>query len=514
MSTHYQTTVLTILDGWGHRDNPEHNAIAAAKTPHWDEWWQTRPHTLLQASGETVGLPTGQMGNSEVGHMHLGAGRVVAQDYTRINKAIQDGDFFQNDVFIRAIQETVAHHKAIHVFGLLSPGGVHSHEEHILAFLKLAASQGATQVTLHAFLDGRDTPPKSAEKSLERVMQYFSECGHGRIASITGRYYAMDRDQRWDRTQQAYELLTEGKSEFEASDPLSALELAYARNETDEFVQPTRIVSDSPTLIEDGDTVVFMNFRSDRARQLTRALTDKTFSSFTRGKIPKLSHFITLTQYALDIQAQPAFPPQHLTNTVGDIVAQAGKTQLRIAETEKYAHVTFFFDGGHEDPFPGEDRILIPSPKVKTYDLQPEMSAPELTEKLVEAIHSQKYATIICNYANADMVGHTGDFQATVKAVECLDHCLGQVHSALEKSSGEMMITADHGNAECMYNEKTQQAHTAHTTEAVPFIYLGRDAEIASHEASLTDIAPTLLYLMGLEQPAQMTGHSILKLRS
>lgn len=499
------TFVLLILDGWGHRDSSVYNAISAANTPHWDHYWQDYPHTLISGSGMDVGLPDGQMGNSEVGHMTIGAGRVIYQDLTRIDLAIENGDFFKQPVLVDALTDD----HPVHVFILLSPGGVHSHERHLQALIKMAAEQGVEKLYVHAILDGRDMPPKSAAASILLLEQTMKQYGCGQIASLVGRFYAMDRDKRWDRVQVAYELFTEGKAVFHAKTALEGLEQAYARGETDEFVQPTSIL---PATIELDDTVIFMNFRSDRARELTRAFTDKNFDGFPRKRPAHTGNFITLTPYAADIKLPTVFEQQKLDNTLGAYLAQLGLHQLRIAETEKYAHVTFFFNGGLETPYPGEERELIASPKVATYDLQPEMSAPALTDELVAAIRSQKYDLIVCNYANPDMVGHTGNFEATVRAIEVIDQCLGLIVETLQQVGGEVIITADHGNAEYMYDEKTNQAHTAHTSSLVPLIYIGRPAIVNAIPGALSDIAPTLLYLKGLSQPKEMTGHSLLTL--
>jgi len=515
MTTQPKPIVLIILDGWGFRETNQYNAINAAKIPNWDQLWQQCPHTLIEGSGLAVGLPDDQMGNSEVGHLTMGAGRTVYQELTRIDKAIADGDFFHNPVFVNAMKLARESNKAVHLLGLLSPGGVHSHEKHIQAMVQLAAQQKVSKLYMHAFLDGRDTPPQSVEPSIKALEEEFKRSHCGQFASIIGRYYAMDRDKRWERTQKAYEMLTEGKSEFHAATAMQAIEQAYARGETDEFVKSTTIydAGQAPVKIEDGDVVIFMNFRSDRARQLTRAFTDINFAEFHRNVVPKLAEFVSLTQYAVDIQTTIAYPPQSLKNVLGEYIAEKGLKQLRIAETEKYAHVTFFFNGGIEAPSVGEDRILIPSVKVATYDLKPEMSAPEITERLVEAIHGQKYDLIVCNYANPDMVGHTGDFNATVKAIETIDNCLGQIISALRDVGGEVIITADHGNAECMFDDNTKQPHTAHTSDPVPFVYMGRPASIAHNAGTLADIAPTLLYLLGLSQPEEMTGQNLLNFK-
>lgn len=510
--------ILIVLDGWGYREDSQYNAIAKARTPFWHQLWQSYPHTLAQASGLAVGLPEGQMGNSEVGHLHMGAGRLVMQDLTRIDAAIKTGEFYENPLLTSTVDQLIHTGHALHIFGLLSDGGVHSHAAHIQAMITLAAKRGLKAIYLHAFLDGRDTPPKSAAAPIEAVEKLFQSLGCGQIASITGRYYAMDRDKRWERTQRAYDLLTRGISggteNLTAITTLEALHQAYTRGETDEFVQPTTIHAPQqpPLVVQDGDAVIFMNFRSDRARQLTRAFTDPQFADFPRDAQPKLSAFITLTEYAADIHAQVAYPPISLRNNIGECVANAGYPQLRIAETEKYAHVTFFFNGGEEKPYAGEDRILVPSPKVATYDLQPEMSADPLTDQLVAAIASGKYALIICNFANPDMVGHTGDLSATIHAIETIDHCLQRLVKAAQSVGGEMVITADHGNAECMFDPVTNQPHTAHTSNLVPVIYIGRAAHPTTAEGVLYDIAPTLLYLMGLPQPVEMTGKALFAL--
>ncbi|WP_308365155.1 MULTISPECIES: 2,3-bisphosphoglycerate-independent phosphoglycerate mutase [unclassified Microbulbifer] len=501
--------VLLILDGFGHSDNPEHNAIHAAKTPVWDDLWANRPKTLIQTSGMAVGLPEGQMGNSEVGHMTLGAGRVVYQNFTRINKAIEDGDFFRNPAYTRAVDRAVANNGAVHIMGLLSEGGVHSHEDHIIAMATLAAQRGAQKIYLHAFLDGRDTPPRSAESSLARLQQVCDSLGTARIASLAGRYYAMDRDQRWDRTRAVYDLITQGKAGHRVDDALAGLNAAYERGENDEFVAPTLVGEPAP--IADGDALIYMNFRPDRARQLTRAFTESDFDGFEREAAPKLADFVMTTEYAADIQASCAFPPEEMTNSLGEYLAGLGKTQLRIAETEKYAHVTFFFSGGRETPYSGETRELIKSPNVATYDLQPEMNAPEVTDKLVKAIGSGDFDTIICNYANGDMVGHTGVFEAAVKAVEALDACVSRVVDAALSAGGEVLITADHGNVEEMYDPESGQVSTQHSTLPVPFVYVGERKLHLRDGGSLADVAPTMLELMGLPQPEEMTGESLVQ---
>lgn len=506
--------VLLILDGWGYREDPADNAIAQAKTPVMDRLWRDYPHSLISGSGMDVGLPDGQMGNSEVGHVNLGSGRVVYQELTRITKAINDGDFFENPVLTGAVQTAVQAGKAVHLMGLLSPGGVHSHEDHLIAMIELAARQGADKIYLHAFLDGRDTPPRSAEASLIRVQQRCAELGKGQIASVIGRYFAMDRDKRWDRVEQAYDLIVDGVAAYTATDAVSALQAAYERGENDEFVKATAIVGDDaqPVQLQDGDALIFMNFRADRARQFSRTFTEPSFDAFARKRLVQLGAFVQLTEYAADIKAPVAYPPESLNNVLGEWLAKHQKTQLRISETEKYAHVTFFFSGGREDVFPGEERILIPSPNVATYDLQPEMNSTLLTDKLVEAIHSEKFDVIICNYPNGDMVGHTGIFSAAVKAVEAVDHCIGRVVAALEAVGGECIITADHGNAEQMVDHESGQAHTAHTSDPVPLIYVGRPAEVVDG-GILSDIAPTMLTLLGMPVPAEMTGKVLFQVR-
>jgi 2,3-bisphosphoglycerate-independent phosphoglycerate mutase len=508
-----RTALLLILDGWGYTENTEHNAIYHANTPNWDALWSECQHTLIRTSGLAVGLPEGQMGNSEVGHMNLGAGRVVYQSLTRIDKAIEDGEFFDNEVLGSAVDKAVSADQAIHLFGLLSPGGIHSHEDQIMAMIDLAANRGAQKIYVHAFLDGRDTPPRSAGESLQKMEQKLTGLGQSRVASISGRFYSMDRDNRWDRTQLTYDMLTQGTAAFSYPDATAALEAAYARDEDDEFVQPSVIANTEHAAIkvEDGDSVIYMNFRSDRARQLSRAFVQNEFEGFARQRQPRLGAFVTLTEYASDIECPCAFPPEKLKNVLGEYLADLGKTQLRIAETEKYAHVTFFFNGGREEPFVNEKRILVPSPKVKTYDLKPEMSAFEVTEKLVAAIRGGEFDAIICNYANGDMVGHTGDFDASVKAVEAVDKCLGDIASAIRETDGELLITADHGNVEQMVDNSTGQPLTSHTNGPVPLVYVGSSGSTFQTEGCLADLAPTLLTLLGIPVPAEMTGQSLLK---
>lgn len=500
-------TLLLILDGFGHSTEIADNAIALANKPNWDKLWDTCPHTLINASEHFVGLPDGQMGNSEVGHLNIGAGRVVYQEFERINRAIGDGEFFSNPALTEAVQKAKDGDHALHIFGLLSNGGVHSHEHHIHAMVEMAARAGLEKIFVHAFLDGRDTPPKSAEASIQRMEEAFAYVGAGRIASVIGRFYAMDRDNRWPRVEAAYNLIASGDGEFRAATAGQALQAAYERGETDEFVKATTIGWPAP--IVDGDVVVYMNFRSDRARELTRAFLDPDFDGFTRKHTPSLSGFYTLTMYNKnELAAQAAFPPEPIHNSLGEYVANLGLKQLRIAETEKYPHVTFFFNGGEEHVFEGEDRILVPSPQVATYDLQPEMSAPEVTDKLLGAIYSQQYDLIVCNFANPDMVGHTGNLPAAIEAIETVDICLGRVAQAMRSIGGEMIITADHGNAECMEDHVNHQPHTQHTTNPVPLIYVGRPATLAETGA-LSDIAPTLLHMMGVPQPTEMTGRPL-----
>lgn len=504
--------VLLILDGWGHREDPTDNALAQATLPNWHRLLKSAPHTLIHTEGRHVGLPDGQMGNSEVGHMNLGAGRIVYQDLTRIDAAIEDGSFFANAELLAACDAARADGKTLHVFGLLSPGGVHSHELHIFAMLDLARRQGVPRVAVHAFLDGRDTPPKSAEPSLRALQDLCTKLGNAHIASVSGRYYAMDRDKRWDRLRLAWDAMVEARSDQHAASGVAALEAAYARGENDEFVLPTVIDGAQP--MADGDAVVFMNFRADRARQLTAAFVSPAFDGFDARK-PALARFVCLTEYDARLPAPVAFAPDDLRETFGELLAEHGLTQLRIAETEKYAHVTFFFSGGREDVFAGEERILIPSPKVATYDLQPEMSCPELTAKLVDAIGSDRFDAIICNIANPDMVGHSGDLQAAILAAQAVDVAIGAVDAAVRAAGGALIITADHGNLEMMRDPDTGQPHTAHTVGPVPLVLVlpdsaGERAATLRTGGALRDVAPTLLDLLGLPQPADMTGRSLI----
>ncbi|NDP43742.1 MAG: 2,3-bisphosphoglycerate-independent phosphoglycerate mutase [Aromatoleum sp.] len=503
--------VLLILDGFGWRGPAPDNAIARARKPNWDRLLATCPHATIDASELHVGLPEGQMGNSEVGHLNIGAGRVVYQDFTRIDHAIATGEFARNPTLLDAVATAKANKSTLHVLGLLSPGGVHSHERQIAAMVALAAGGGATRVFVHAFLDGRDTPPKSAAASLAYMADVCAQHPGARIASIVGRYYAMDRDNRWDRVRTAYDLLVDGRASCSAATPVAGLAAAYARGEADEFVKATAILdaSGKPATMEDGDVVVFMNFRADRARELTRALTVAGFDGFPRTRVPKLARYVCLTHYGDEFaHLGVAFGAQSVANGLGEYVSGLGLAQLRIAETEKYAHVTYFFSGGVEAEYPGEDRTLVPSPKVATYDLKPEMSAVEVTDKLVAAIIGDRYDIIICNYANGDMVGHTGNLDAATKAIEALDVCIGRVVDAARSVGGEVLITADHGNAEKMHDDQTGQPHTAHTLNVVPCVYVGRAATLRDGGA-LQDIAPTLLAMMGLPPPREMTGRSL-----
>ncbi|MDA5133653.1 MULTISPECIES: 2,3-bisphosphoglycerate-independent phosphoglycerate mutase [Psychrobacter] len=516
--------VLMILDGFGHREDDKDNAIAAADMPNLDKIYQQYPHGLISASGEDVGLPDGQFGNSEVGHMNLGAGRVLYQDSTRISSEVANREFYKNEALVNAVKAANELGGNVHIMGLLSDGGVHSHQDHIEAMCHSALVHGAKNVFVHCFLDGRDTPPKSADKYINRLREHIGklnahyEGGRVQIASIIGRYYAMDRDNRWDRVQKAYELITEGKADRLATRADGAVQAAYKARETDEFINPTIVIGrdEVPYTVDDNDALIFMNFRADRARELAQAfvLPDHEFSGFARHKQPRLAAFVMLTKYSDVLAANPktsiAYYPTSLTNTLGEYLQNKGKTQLRIAETEKYAHVTFFFSGGREEEYKGETRILVPSPDVATYDLKPEMSAPEVTDELVAAIESGKYDVLVVNYANGDMVGHTGIFDAAVKAVEALDVCIGRVETAVRAAGGNMLITADHGNCEQMQDYESGQVHTQHTTEHVPLIYIGEQSVTVRSGGKLSDIAPTILALMDIEQPDEMTGENLL----
>ncbi|RFF30942.1 2,3-bisphosphoglycerate-independent phosphoglycerate mutase [Wenzhouxiangella sediminis] len=501
--------MLLILDGWGQREAAEDNAITTGRTPNWDALWADHPRTLLDTSGESVGLPAGQMGNSEVGHMNLGAGRIVYQELTRIGKAIEDGSFAKNPALLGGIEKARGAGGCVHIMGLLSPGGVHSHENHLLATLAMALDNGATEVAVHAFLDGRDVPPRSAAESIERLEAAVAADDRASIASVSGRYYAMDRDQRWERTELAWNAIVEAQAEFTAGTASAALAAAYERDEDDEFVKPT--VIGGGRRVADGDAVIFINFRADRARQLTRAFVEPGFDGFECRR-PRLSAMVTMTRYQDDLPVDVAFDKQHFEHLFGAELAAAGLRQLRIAETEKYAHVTYFFNGGEEKVFEGEDRKLIPSPKVATYDLQPEMSAPTLSRELTEAIESGEYDVIVCNIANPDMVGHSGKFEAAVAAVEAVDRVLGEVLPVLERAGGEALVTADHGNVEQMSDPDSGQAHTSHTTNPVPLVYFGPRSAALRDGGSLRDIAPTMLALLELPHPGAMTGRSLIRI--
>ena len=506
-----QTTLLLILDGFGINERNESNAVALASTPQIDAIMKKYPTVKGYASGMAVGLPDGQMGNSEVGHLNMGAGRIVYQQLTSITKAIQDGDFFKNEALVKAMNVCKEKDSALHLFGLLSDGGVHSHIEHLYGLLEMAKREGLSKVYVHAFLDGRDTPPASAKEFMESLVAKMNEIGVGKVASISGRYYAMDRDNRWDRVEKAYNAIALGEG-AKATDPVEAIAASYAEGVNDEFVVPTVMTENGEAIgkITADDSIVFFNFRPDRAREMTRVFCDPEFDGFKRERIP--AAFTTFTQYDITIpNTEVCFVPEELTNTFGEFLAKNGKTQLRIAETEKYAHVTFFFNGGAEEQNEGEDRILVPSPKVATYDLQPEMSVPEVSEKLEGAIRSGKYDVIICNFANPDMVGHTGNLEAAEKAIEAVDTAVGKVIKAIEETNGYAFICADHGNAEQMIDYSNGEAFTAHTTNPVPFVLVNYKEGVTLREGGkLADIAPTLIEMMGMEKPAEMNGESLL----
>ena len=502
-------TMLMILDGFGINEKKDGNAIALANTPVIDKLFKINPNTTIKTSGLDVGLPEGQMGNSEVGHTNIGAGRIVYQELTRITKSIEDGDFFSNSELVGAIENCKKNHSKLHVMGLLSDGGVHSHVRHLYAILELAKRKDFEDVYVHCFLDGRDTPPASGEGFIAELEKKMEEKGVGKIASITGRFYAMDRDKRWERVQKAYDALVNGIGEKYVS-ATQAIEDSYQKEIFDEFVLPTLICNNDEPIATIGanDSVVFFNFRPDRAREITRSLVDKEFTGFERKYFPL--YYVCFTNYDDTIEnVHIVFKKDEIKNTFGEIISKKGLTQLRIAETEKYAHVTFFFNGGEEKQYKCEDRILIPSPKVETYDLKPEMSAIEVTDKVVEAIESQKYDCIILNYANPDMVGHTGSLEAAIKAIETIDTCVGRVVEAIEKVNGVVLITADHGNSEQMIDYTTGEPHTAHTTNPVPLILVGKKATLKS--GRLADLAPTMLDIMGIEKPAEMTGTSLIE---
>ena len=501
-------TMLMILDGFGINERKDGNAIAIANTPVIDKLLKLNPNTTIKTSGLDVGLPEGQMGNSEVGHTNIGAGRIVYQELTRITKSIEDGDFFSIPELVGAIENCKKHNSKLHIMGLLSNGGVHSHIRHLYALLELAKRKDFEDVYVHCFLDGRDTPPASGEGFITELEQKMAEKGVGKIASISGRFYSMDRDKRWERVEKSYNALVNGIGE-KATSATQAIEESYQKEIFDEFVLPTLICNNDEPIatIGENDSVIFLNFRPDRAREITRSLVDKDFTGFERKYFPL--YYVCFTNYDETIEnVHIVFKKDEIKNTLGEIVSKKGLTQLRIAETEKYAHVTFFFNGGEEKQYKGEDRILIPSPKVETYDMKPEMSAIEVTDKVVEVIESKKYNTIILNYANPDMVGHTGNLEATIKAIETIDTCVGRVVEAIEKVNGVAIITADHGNSEQMIDYTTGEPHTAHTTNPVPLILVGKKATLKP--GRLADLAPTMLEIMGIEKPAEMTGTSLI----
>ena len=502
-------TMLMILDGFGINDNEKGNAVKLANTPNLDRLTKTCPTTEVYTSGLNVGLPDGQMGNSEVGHTNIGAGRIVYQELTRITKSIEDGDFFSIPEFVEAIENCKKSNSKLHIMGLLSDGGVHSHIRHLFALLELAKRRDFEDVYVHCFLDGRDTPPASAEGYIMQLEEKMKEKEVGRIASISGRFYAMDRDKRWQRVKKTYDALVNGTGE-KATSAVTAIESSYQKEIFDEFVEPTVIVNGEAPIatIEKNDSVIFFNFRPDRAREITRTLVDKEFNEFETKDLNL--YFVCMTPYDETMpNVKVAFKKEPLKNTFGEYISNNGLTQLRIAETEKYAHVTFFFNGGEEKQYKGEDRILVPSPKVETYDLKPEMSAIEVTDKVVEAIKSEKYDSIILNYANPDMVGHTGNLEASIKAIETIDNCVGRVIEEINKVNGICLITADHGNSEQMIDYKTGEPHTAHTTNPVPLILVGMEG-VTLKTGKLADLAPTMLDIMGLKKPDEMTGESII----
>ena len=502
-------TMLMILDGFGENTNEKGNAVKLSNTPNIDRLMKMYPTTDIYTSGLNVGLPDGQMGNSEVGHTNIGAGRIVYQELTRITKSIEDGDFFSVQEFNEAVENCKKNGSNLHIMGLLSDGGVHSHIRHLYALLELAKRKGIENVYVHAFLDGRDTPPASAEGYITKLEEKMKEKEIGKIASITGRFYAMDRDKRWERVQKCYNAIVNGEGE-KAQTAISAIEASYQKEIFDEFVEPTLICNgDTPiATIKENDSVIFYNFRPDRAREITRALVDNEFDGFETKQLNL--YFVCMTPYDETMpNVHVAFKKEALSNTFGEYISNKGLTQLRIAETEKYAHVTFFFNGGEEKQYNGEDRILVPSPKVETYDLKPEMSAYEVTDKVLEAIKSKKYNAIILNYANPDMVGHTGNLEAAIKAIETIDECVGKVVETIEQVNGVLLITADHGNAEQMIDYKTGEPHTAHTTNPVPLVLVGME-DISLKTGKLADLAPTMLDIMGLDKPEEMTGESIL----
>ena len=505
-------TMLMILDGFGINEKTEGNAVKLANTPHLDEILTKNPNTIIHTSGLEVGLPEGQMGNSEVGHTNIGAGRIVYQDLAKITKAIEEGNFFSVPEFLNAIEHCKKNGSKLHIMGLLSDGGVHSHNRHLYGLLEMAKRKDFENVYVHCFMDGRDTPPASGEGYIIQLEEKIKEKGVGQIATIAGRFYAMDRDKRWERVKLAYDALVNGEGE-KANSSVSAIEESYQKEVFDEFVKPTVIMKNNEPIakIEDGDSVIFFNFRPDRAREITRSIVDPNFDGFETKKIKDL-YFVCMTPYDETIpNVEVAYRKEELKNTFGEYISNLGLKQLRIAETEKYAHVTFFFNGGEEKQYPGEDRILVPSPKVETYDLKPEMSAYEVTDKVVEAIKSEKYNAIILNFANPDMVGHTGSLEAAMKALEAIDECVNRVVKAINEVEGVLLITADHGNSEQMIDYKTGEPHTAHTTNPVPLVIVGLPNNKKLKEGRLADLAPTMLDIMGIEKPEEMTGESLIE---
>ncbi|WP_083520911.1 2,3-bisphosphoglycerate-independent phosphoglycerate mutase [Alicyclobacillus kakegawensis] len=501
---------LIILDGFGWRREREANAVALANKPVFDKLWRTHPHTTLKASEEAVGLPDDQFGNSEVGHTTIGAGRILYQDLTRINMAIASGAFAQNEALLGAIRHVQSRGSSLHLMGLVSEGGVHSHLDHLLALIRLAADNHVQRVYVHAFMDGRDVPPTSGVDYMQRVLEVVKEQGVGQVATISGRYYGMDRDNRWDRTERAYRAMVYGEGK-RAQDPVQAIRASYEQGVTDEFIEPTVLVDHQGQpigRIVDGDAVIMFNFRPDRAIQISRVFTNEDFREFDRGPQFPHVHYVCMTKFSETVGGVVAFAPVDLDNTLGEVLSRAGLTQLRIAETEKYPHVTFFMSGGREAPFPGEERILVPSPKVATYDLKPEMSAYEVADAAVERIRSGDIDVVILNFANPDMVGHTGNLEAAIRAIEAVDECLGRVLDALASQGGVALVTADHGNADIMVDPHTGQPCTTHTLELVPLVVTSNDYEI--HPGGLADLAPTLLDLIGVPTPREMTGHSLL----
>lgn len=507
MQNSKKRALLCILDGWGISKDTKYNAVYAANTPNYDKYIATMPNTVLHADGLNVGLPEGQMGNSEVGHLNIGAGRIVYQELTRINKSIDEGDFFNNPEFLNAIEHVKKNNSAMHIYGLVSPGGVHSSMKHLKALIKMMAQNDLKEVYVHAFLDGRDTPPQSADKYLAEIEEELIKYNLPKIASIIGRYWAMDRDKRWDRVERAYDCLTMGIGE-KAANSSAAIADSYKNNVTDEFVEPTAI---SERRIDDNDAVIFFNYRPDRAREITRAFTDNNFDGFERKKTLNNLYYVCMTQYDETFDVPVASKPQKLTNILGDVLDENNIKQFRTAETEKYAHITFFFNGGIEKSGRLEERALVKSPSVATYDMQPEMSAPEVCENVLHALDDKDYGFILVNFANPDMVGHTGKMDAAIKACEAVDKCVGKIAQKALENDVTMIITADHGNAEWMFNEETNAPQTAHTTNLVPFIVISKDNVTLEETGALCDIAPSILDILGLKKPQEMTGKSMIK---